>query len=49
MLRNRKNTPNTYYVLRILGAKRVENRIKKVIEKLNQGLFPRIWPGGEAV
>ena len=31
----RKNTPNPYYVLRILGAKRVENRIKKVIEKLN--------------
>lgn len=31
----RKNTPNPYYVLRILGKERVESRINKIIEKLN--------------
>lgn len=31
----RKNTPNPYYVLQILGEKEVARRIEKVIEKLN--------------
>lgn len=30
----RKNTPNPYFVLRILGQKEVERRINKVIQKL---------------
>ena len=36
----RKNTPNPYYVLKILGEKEVARRIDEVIKKISQDFNP---------